>query len=70
MLPEGLFVLQNDARLLEGGVGVTGIRGWSLPGAPDHDEERDGKILNRELARLETGVAGPGTGEPRIGVSS
>jgi predicted phosphohydrolase len=57
VLPDGMFLVQNDARDLGGGVAVTGTRGWSMPGAPDWEAERDQKILNREVGRLELGLA-------------
>ena len=56
VLPEGMFLLQNDARRVGMDTGVSGTRGWSLPGAPDFEEERDTKILNREVGRLERGL--------------
>jgi len=56
VLPDGMSLLQNDARRIGGGVAVTGTRGWSLPGAPDFDPESDEKILNREVGRLERGL--------------
>jgi len=56
VLPEGMSLLQNDARRIDDAVAVTGTRGWSLPGAPDFDDESDEKILNREVGRLERGL--------------
>ena len=43
------FLLNNS--FLEEGIILTGTRGWSL-----QDLEGEGKILNRELARLETSI--------------
>lgn len=57
VLPAGMFLVQHDARALGDGVAVTGTRGWSMPGAPDWDDERDPKVLNREVGRLELGLA-------------
>ena len=57
VLPDGMFLLQNDARRISDAVAVTGTRGWALPGAPDFDPAKDEKILNREVGRLERGLA-------------
>jgi len=56
VLPEGMVLLQNDARRVGTDTGVTGTRGWSLPGAPDFEETKDLKILNREVGRLRLGL--------------
>jgi predicted phosphohydrolase len=56
VLPPGMFLLQNDARMIGEGTGVTGTRGWNLPGAPGFDPKHDGRILDREVGRLERGL--------------
>jgi len=65
VLPEGIVLIQNDARILGEGIGVTGTRGWTLPGAPDFKADRDEKILNREVGRLRLGLAALEALQPR-----
>ena len=50
LLPEGMFVVQNDALLLED-TAFCGTRGWMLPGSGTAPE--DEKIYRRELLRME-----------------
>ncbi len=50
MLPSGFFALQNDSIRLENVV-ICGSRCWSVPGAPDFNEQ-DRKIYLRETERL------------------
>ena len=51
VLPEGMFLVQNSAHDLGGGVGVVGTRGWQPPEAP-RAGEHDAKIYAREVQRL------------------
>lgn len=51
VLPQGMFILQNDALALDG-VLFCGTRGWQLPEQEDFSAE-DQKIYDRELLRLE-----------------
>ena len=50
-LPDGLYVLQNDAIKL-GDYVICGTRGWNLPDAEQSGSEEQ-KIYQRELLRLE-----------------
>ena len=50
MLPENFFALQNDS-IKFNNVVICGSRCWSVPGAPDFNEQ-DRKIYNRETERL------------------
>lgn len=50
-LPRQMYVLQNDALLLDGQI-FCGTRGWSLPTAQSPLTEQDEKIYRRELIRL------------------
>lgn len=50
ILPQGFFVLQNDAIKLENVV-ICGSRCWCVPGSPDF-KEQDMKIYLREAERL------------------
>lgn len=56
VLPAGLRLVQSDAHDLGDGVAVTGTRGWTLPGTPGYDPERDERIFRRELGRLRRGL--------------
>ncbi len=49
-LPEGMYVIQNDAIRL-GGVTIAGSRGWTCPGSYEFSET-DQKIYLREVERL------------------
>jgi len=51
MMPEGMFVLQNDAWVF-GDTVIAGTRGWNIP-AGNHDSDQDRKIFAREVQRLE-----------------
>ena len=51
LLPEGVYVLQNNAVVIEG-VAVVGTRGWLVPGERGFNEE-EARIYQREAARLE-----------------
>ncbi|MHC4955985.1 MAG: metallophosphoesterase [Planctomycetota bacterium] len=51
VLPDGMFLVQNDAFDLGGGIGVVGTRGWQPPDAP-RAGENDAKIYQREVNRL------------------
>ncbi len=51
MLPEGMYLLQNDCRMI-GGVAVCGTRGWLCPGAQGFSAA-DERVYARELTRLE-----------------
>ncbi len=51
-LPEGMFVIQNDALDLSRFV-VCGTRGWLLPGCGENMSEKDNKIYRRECLRLD-----------------
>lgn len=59
LYPSGMTFLQGTS-IVYNGVGITGTRGWreeSESGANDADKSvRTDKILNRELAYLETGL--------------
>ena len=55
ILPEGFFALQNDSIRFDGVV-VCGSRCWSVPGAPDFNEQ-DKKIYLRETERLKLSLA-------------
>lgn len=48
ILPEGMYVLQNDALQL-GDIVLAGSRGWTLPGMGNAEDER---IYRREVMRL------------------
>ena len=50
MLPENFYALQNDS-IRFGNVVICGSRCWSVPGAPDFNEQ-DRKIYLRETERL------------------
>ena len=52
MLPEGMYALQQSA-LEIGDAVVCGTRGWLIPGPDSRMEDRDLKIYQRELARLD-----------------
>ena len=52
MLPEGMYALQQDALDL-GECVVCGTRGWMIPTAETPLEEKDQKIYQRELGRLD-----------------
>lgn len=51
-LPPGIYALQNDHFPWQEWV-VCGTRGWICPGESRFDPERDQKIYNREVSRLE-----------------
>lgn len=51
-LPEGMYVLQNDALMMDGHV-FCGTRGWLLPSPQTALSEADEKIYRRELLRLQ-----------------
>ena len=66
VLPEGMFILQNDAFDLGGGIGVVGTRGWQPPDAP-RAGPHDAKIYAREVQRLALSIqAARGRFERRI----
>ena len=50
-LPQGMFVIQNDALQLDGHV-FCGTRGWMFPTAQQPLGEQDEKVFRRELMRL------------------
>ena len=50
-MPEGMYVLQNDAWVFDHMV-IAGTRGWNIPGG-NHTSDQDRKIYARELQRLE-----------------
>lgn len=52
ILPESMYVLQNDALMMDGHV-FCGTRGWLLPSAQTALPEADEKIYRRELLRLQ-----------------
>lgn len=52
MLPQSMYVLQNDALMLEGRM-FCGTRGWLLPSPQTPLPEADEKIYRRELLRLQ-----------------
>jgi hypothetical protein len=56
ILPDRMHLVQYDAHEIGDGIGLTGTRGWALPGAPDFDPERDDRILAREVGRLRHGL--------------
>lgn len=56
VLPAGLELVQSDAHDLGEGIGVTGTRGWTLPGTPGFDRDKDERIFRRELGRLRRGL--------------
>lgn len=56
VLPPRMHLVQYDAHRLPGGVGLTGTRGWALPGAPDYDPAKDDRVLDREVGRLRRGL--------------
>jgi len=51
-LPDSIIPLQHTSFDCEDAV-ITGTRGWITPGSEGFEEGRDGKILRRELHRLE-----------------
>jgi len=51
-LPPGVLAVQNSA-VDTGPCVVAGSRGWKAPGAESYDEPEDGRILARELSRLQ-----------------
>lgn len=53
-VPEGVYVLQNDAIRLENVV-FAGSRGWKLPGTPGYSEKEDAFYVARETERLKLG---------------
>jgi len=55
VLPDGMFILQNDAFDLGDGLGVVGTRGWQPPEAP-RAGEHDAKIYAREVQRLSLSI--------------
>jgi len=44
-------LIRFDAAVV-GGVGICGVRGWPWPGQPEYDEQQDGKLWKRAIARL------------------
>lgn len=48
----GLTFLQNDAIHFGDDISCCGTRGWSLPGSPGYNKEKDEKYLQREVHRL------------------
>lgn len=54
-LPENITLLHGHALVIEG-VGITGTRGWRIELEEDLDAG-DTKVMNRELAYLERGLA-------------
>lgn len=56
ILPEGMYALQQDAADLGDWV-VCGTRGWLIPTAETDLNERDRKIYERELGRLDMALA-------------
>ncbi len=55
-LPERMEIVQNDAWRVDEGVVFCGARGWNLPSLPYYDQERDEKLFQREVGRLETSL--------------
>lgn len=55
LLPEGVYVLQNNAVVVDG-VAVVGTRGWLVPGERGFNQE-EARIYQREAARLELSLA-------------
>ena len=55
LLPEGVYVLQNNAVIVDG-VAVVGTRGWIVPGDRGFNQE-EARIYQREAARLELSLA-------------
>jgi len=56
VLAPSLRTLRFDAAVVDG-VGVCGVRGWLMPGHPDHEPERDGRLWEREVNRLALSLA-------------
>ena len=50
-LPEKMYVIQNDAMMIDGHV-FCGTRGWNFPTAAQGLGEQDEKVYQRELLRL------------------
>lgn len=51
-LPPDMYAIQNDSLILGDNIAVCGTRGWTCPGSRDFSEH-DGRIFQREIARLE-----------------
>ena len=51
-LPEGMYALQQDALAADGCV-ICGTRGWLIPTAETPLDDRDRKLYQRELGRLD-----------------
>ncbi|MCR4963982.1 MAG: metallophosphoesterase [Firmicutes bacterium] len=51
-LPPGIVALQHQA-IAAGGYAICGERGWLLPGHSDFQPQRDQRVLDRELLRLQ-----------------
>jgi predicted phosphohydrolase len=58
-LPEGIHLLQGTSLRLNGVV-VVGTRGWTIPGSPMFEEQRDRRVYNRECLRLENALSSLG----------
>jgi predicted phosphohydrolase len=54
----GLTFLQNDAVQVSPSISVCGTRGWTLPGTPGYQANKDEKYLSREVQRLKLSLAG------------